>query len=179
MCPALLPPARGNKIFTLEPFTPHSDVVEQWLRASFCGQSAWAYDAGLRVSNLQHREGSCFTLPRTCTHLTPYLPPPLLCLCPVPHPSGVLLPAPLRCRTHHKQPVGSLRHQQVCERGAVRSDECPLALLLWAAPGWSGQRGLLVELHSASLCCSLVSQWSGTGARLAPLWEDPEEGECI
>lgn len=164
MCPAVLP-AMGNKISDSRAL--HSTFSCGWaVIEGFCGQSAWAYAARFSRQEsvksatqvfLLIREGTCFTLPSTCTHLTPYLPPPLLCLCPVPHPSGVLLPAPLHCRAHHKQPVGSLRHQQVCERGAVRSDERPLALLLGAASGWSGQRGLLLELHSVSLCCSLVS----------------------
>lgn len=87
-------------------------------------------------------------------------------------------PGSARRRSHHQQPVCSLRHQQVRQRRPFGPDERPLALLLRPPHGGLGQRGFLLELHRHGLRRALVPQRAGPGAGLAALREDPAEGQC-
>lgn len=120
-CPVLLPSC---------PLTAAAGTLQQaeksWVSLGLVlmvRQEEWAREHE-RVLGFQHRllfllEGICLTLPGTSTHLIPSLASPLLAFALAPNPPRVLLPAPLSCRAHHQQPVSSLCHQQVRERGAV------------------------------------------------------------
>lgn len=82
-------------------------------------------------------------------------------------------------RNDHQQSDHGLCHQQVHQRCAVGSDQCPLALLHRPSCGWGDQYSLFLVFSCVCVLSSLVPQRSGTGLRLAPLWKSAAKGRSL